>query len=178
MKKLWISLGLVLILVMVAVPVGAITWGQPDTKHTNVGAMVVDWPGYGPWQVCSGTLINPRVFLTAGHCTDGWEGTGVETFWVNFDQDALNADTLLEVEEVITHPEYWWGPTSNPHDVGILILAASRDHVRGRTSICSVRTPGPAQGLAAHVSEPGHGRWRHLWGRLGWACLLDGARRL
>jgi secreted trypsin-like serine protease len=124
MKKLWISLGLVLILVMVAVPVGAITWGQPDTKHTNVGAMVVDWPGYGPWQVCSGTLINPRVFLTAGHCTDGWEGTGVETFWVNFDQDALNADTLLEVEEVITHPEYWWGPTSNPHDVGILILAA------------------------------------------------------
>lgn len=123
MKKLWISLGLVLILVMVAIPVGAITWGQLDTEHTNVGAMVVDWPDYGPWQVCSGTLIHPRVFLTAGHCTEGWEGTGVETFWVNFDQDALNEATLLDVAQVITHPEYWWGPTSDPHDVGILILA-------------------------------------------------------
>lgn len=123
MKKLGISLGLVLILVMVAIPVGAITWGQLDTEHTNVGAMVVDWPDYGPWQVCSGTLIHPRVFLTAGHCTEGWEGTGVETFWVNFDQDALNEATLLDVAQVITHPEYWWGPTSDPHDVGILILA-------------------------------------------------------
>jgi secreted trypsin-like serine protease len=123
MKRLWISLSLVLILALVAVPAMAITWGEPDTEHTNVGAMVVDWPGYGPWQVCSGTLIHPRVFLTAGHCTSGWEGTGVETFWVNFDQDALNEDTLLEVQEVITHPDYWWGPTSNPHDVGALVLA-------------------------------------------------------
>jgi len=123
MKRVGTLVGLVLILSVMAVPVGAITWGQPDTEHTNVGAMVVDWPGYGPWQVCSGTLIHPRVFLTAGHCTEGWEGTGVETFWVNFDQDALNETTLLEVEEVITHPDYWWGPSSNPHDVGALILA-------------------------------------------------------
>jgi secreted trypsin-like serine protease len=123
MKRLWISLGVVLTLALMAVPAMAITWGEPDTEHTNVGAMVVDWPGYGPWQVCSGTLIHPRVFLTAGHCTSGWEGTGVETFWVNFDQDALNEDSLLEVQEVITHPDYWWGPTSNPHDVGALVLA-------------------------------------------------------
>jgi hypothetical protein len=25
----------------------------------------------------------------------------------------------------MTHPDYWWGPTSNPHDVGVLILAES-----------------------------------------------------
>jgi secreted trypsin-like serine protease len=122
MRKVGMLLGLVVVLA-VAAPVAAITWGQPDTVHTNVGAMVVDWPGYGPWQVCSGTLIHPRVFLTAGHCTSGWEGTGVETFWVNFDQHALNEGTLLEVEQVITHPDYWWGPNSNPHDVGVLILA-------------------------------------------------------
>lgn len=23
---------------------------------------------------------------------------------------------------MITHPDYVWGPTSNPHDVGILVL--------------------------------------------------------
>jgi hypothetical protein len=123
MKKLSVWIAVILILAVVAVPVGAITWGEPDTEHTNVGAMVVDWPDYGPWQVCSGTLIHPRVFLTAGHCTSGWEGTGVETFWVNFDPDALNSATLLEVEQVITHPDYWWGPMSNPHDVGALILS-------------------------------------------------------
>ena len=122
MKKLSLLLGLLLVLIMGVLPVAAITWGEPDTEHTNVGAMVVDWPGYGPYQVCSGTLIHPRVFLTAGHCTEGWEGTGVETFWVNFDQYALNEKTLLEVEEVITHPDYNWGPTSDPHDVGVLIL--------------------------------------------------------
>ncbi len=123
MKKRYGVIALLLMLAVTAMPALAITWGEPDTVHTNVGAMVVDWPGYGPYQVCSGTLVHPRVFLTAGHCTEGWEGTGVETFWVNFDQYALNEATLLEVKEVITHPDYNWGPTSNPHDVGVLILA-------------------------------------------------------
>jgi secreted trypsin-like serine protease len=125
MKRLSVLLGLLLVLTIGVLPVAAITWGEPDTEHTNVGAMVVDWPGYGPYQVCSGTLIHPRVFLTAGHCTEGWEGTGVETFWVNFDQYALNEKTLLDVEAVITHPDYNWGPTSDPHDVGVLILKKS-----------------------------------------------------
>lgn len=123
MRKLSLLVGLLLVLTVGVVPALAITWGEPDTEHTNVGAMVVDYPGYGPYQVCSGTLIHPRVFLTAGHCTEGWEGTGVETFWVNFDQYALNEKTLLDVEAVITHPDYNWGPTSDPHDVGVLILA-------------------------------------------------------
>jgi secreted trypsin-like serine protease len=122
-KKILVLFAVFVMLATMAIPAAAITWGEPDTEHTNVGAMVVDWPGYGPFQVCSGTLVHPRVFLTAGHCTEGWEGTGVETFWVNFDQDALNVGTLLDVTQVITHPDYWWGPTSNPHDVGALILA-------------------------------------------------------
>ena len=122
MRKRAILVALLLVLTVGVAPALAITWGQPDTEHTNVGAMVVDWPDYGPYQVCSGTLIHPRVFLTAGHCTEGWEGTGVETFWVNFDQYALNEKTLLDVEAVITHPDYNWGPTSDPHDVGVLIL--------------------------------------------------------
>jgi hypothetical protein len=29
-------------------PAMAITWGQRDSDDTNVGAMVVDWLGYGP----------------------------------------------------------------------------------------------------------------------------------
>jgi secreted trypsin-like serine protease len=122
MKKLSILLGVLLALVVGTLPVLAITWGEPDTTHTNVGAIVVDHPRYGPYQICSGTLIHPRVFLTAGHCTDAVQARGYETVWVNFDQNALNEGTLLDVEEVITHPDYNWGPQSNPHDVGVLIL--------------------------------------------------------
>lgn len=114
---------LLIALVVSISPVLAITWGQPDTEHDNVGAMVVDYPDYGPYQICSGTLIHPQVFLTAGHCTFDLEDYGITTVWVNFDEYALNSATLLDVAEVHTHPDYNFGPASNPYDVAALVLA-------------------------------------------------------
>jgi hypothetical protein len=50
-KKKALILGtLVLVLAVGAVPVAAITWGIPDTEHIQLGAMVVDWPDYGPYR--------------------------------------------------------------------------------------------------------------------------------
>ena len=122
MRGRTILLAVLLVLVVGVVPALAITWGEPDTEHTNVGAMVVELTSGGLLQTCSGTLVHERVFLTAGHCVTGWEGFPIEAFWVNFHQNALNEGTLLEVEELVPHPDYYWGPTSNPHDIGVLIL--------------------------------------------------------
>jgi secreted trypsin-like serine protease len=110
-------------------PAIAINWGQPDTGHANVGAIVVEIPGYGPYQLCSGTLIAPNVFLTAGHCTEAltsmllYLDLDVESVHVTFNQDALDEDEWLSVADFLSHPDYYWGPSSNPHDVGALILA-------------------------------------------------------
>jgi hypothetical protein len=50
---------------------GAITDGQPDGNgHPYVGLMVGQDSGGNPLWRCSGTLLSPTVYLTAGHCTE------------------------------------------------------------------------------------------------------------
>jgi secreted trypsin-like serine protease len=132
MKRMTMIVGVLVVLAVVALPAAAITWGDRDNdEHPNVGMISRPDP-YNPGKqrpLCSGTLIDPQVFLTAGHCTDYLKtliAAGqleVSQVKVSFDPDnALEAD-LLSVAEIITHPDYNWGPTSNPHDVGVLILA-------------------------------------------------------
>ncbi len=110
---------------VVAIPVQGITYGQPDTAHPFVGAIVVQ--GNAGWtsEFCSGTLIAPRVFLTAGHCTVAlWSYVShTSQVHVSFGDNVLDPATWHAVDEWITNPAYWWGPMSDPHDVGILVLS-------------------------------------------------------
>ena len=57
---------------LAAMPAHAITDGELDGKrHPNVGLMVALDSNGAPMSRCSGTLVSPRHFLTAGHCTYG-----------------------------------------------------------------------------------------------------------
>jgi Trypsin len=115
------------------VPAMAITGGGPDTTHTNVG-LVRFTTADGRFR-CSGTLIAPKVVLTAGHCTEG-PATNV---YVSFD-DALQPDPLQpgisDAEKAAREAHYitgtaypdpsWDGKLSFPkqHDQGVVVLAA------------------------------------------------------
>jgi secreted trypsin-like serine protease len=127
-------------------PVYAITgnWVE-DNEHPFVGlAVFYDANGDFIWR-CSGTLLDPYTFLTAGHCADT-EG-GAVTARIYFQQDAgANYDPATQVDPVTGYPEYCadgtlgvtcatvseghiynYGYTGsltlpNTHDVGLLIL--------------------------------------------------------
>src|SRR5688500_5690463 len=67
--RLGVAVAVAALLLAAAVPAFAITYGTPDgNAHPFVGSIVVDIPGQGLFQACSGTLIAANVFLTAAHC--------------------------------------------------------------------------------------------------------------
>jgi Trypsin len=120
-----------------AQPASAITDGQRDTVHTNVG-VVRFTTSEGRFR-CSGTLISPTVVLTAGHCT-GVDATHPATnVYVSFDTD-LPADPLApnitpaesaaRAAHYITgtaHPDPNWDgklSISKQHDQGVVVLDA------------------------------------------------------
>lgn len=76
------------LLLTAVVPAGAVTDGALDGDgHPYVGLMVAkDADGTPLWR-CSGTLLSPKLFLTAGHCTESPAASA--EIW--FDADVTDA---------------------------------------------------------------------------------------
>jgi secreted trypsin-like serine protease len=105
-KFLFAVFSVIVILAIAVSPVGAITgnWVE-DYEHPYVGLVVFyDADGEFIWR-CSGALLDPTTFLTAGHCAD--TGEGAVTARVYFQQDAgVNYDPATQVDPVSGYPEY------------------------------------------------------------------------
>src|SRR5215204_3837422 len=105
-KMLFAVFSVIAALAIAVSPAAAITgnWVE-DNEHPFVGLVVFyDAEGEFIWR-CSGTLLDPYTFLTAGHCADT-EG-GAVTARVYFQQDAgANYDPATQVDPVSGYPEY------------------------------------------------------------------------
>lgn len=97
--------------------------GTTDSGHPAVGLLYNSSQGY----LCSGTLIAPNVFLTAGHCTQ--PDSNAANYQVGGGTDPFNgADWVFDVSEVHTNPAY----NQNDFgigDTGILILTNGQGNV-------------------------------------------------
>lgn len=105
-----------------AASVGAITSGVPDgDAHPYVGIAV------SGDVFCSGTLLSPTVFLTAGHCTDAFASIGEPTF-VTVDP-AANPSSVYVTGTPHTEPGFFnvapkgvGVPASVGNDLGVVVL--------------------------------------------------------
>lgn len=116
--KARVALMLVL-LVVLAISAFAITFGQPDgTLHPYVG-LLIGHDAQGFFAICSGTLVAPTVFLTAGHCTDFLIQNNADTF-VSFANKSPFLATAIHGTPH-THPDFGQS-FPNTADVGVVVL--------------------------------------------------------
>ena len=108
----------------------AIINGEPDrgpNAHPYVGALV-SVPDSGEFKgqripVCSGTLISPRVFLTAGHCTDFLTKEDLPTY-VSFDPTYKPGASKVIKATPYTHPRFCSAAKEGcpRYDAGVVVL--------------------------------------------------------
>jgi V8-like Glu-specific endopeptidase len=115
MRRLMIAAAVVGLLSFAA-PAAAITYGTGDGNgHPNVGGLVASQAySDGTWIYCSGTLVAPRVFLTAAHCAEG------DRVRVTFDAAYQDGD---KVYEGTWHADPLYNAAqSDPHDIAVVVL--------------------------------------------------------
>jgi hypothetical protein len=121
-----------------AAPTAAIIGGDPDSgSHPYVGMTFDDHLS------CSGTLIAPTVFLTAGHCADFLKVPSLGPGWVTFQEDGQAFPEDVAVAQAFTYPGFCAdGGFTVPdcpgkgvlgfaqYDVGIVLLATPVEMAR------------------------------------------------
>ena len=108
--------------------------GTPTgNSYASVGALLHDVNGdgkiTGDEQDCTGSLIAPTVFLTAGHCIVFLPA--VTQFYVSFSPDLYASSfTYIAATGVVVDPQWGhdqsWGDVAKLHDLALLFLPRAR----------------------------------------------------
>lgn len=124
-RKVLVVLTVVALLAVTVVPALAITDGERDGEgHPYVGLMVAQDGSGNPLWRCSGTLLSPTLFLTAGHCTEA-PAAHVEIWFDDDVESGIPGNGYPNTGDVggtpYTHPQY------NPnafflYDLGVVVL--------------------------------------------------------
>lgn len=115
---------LITALLLIVTPLLAITYGSLDgNRHPNVGAWGFRFNGELV-KFCSGTLISPTVFLTAGHCTFFVQSLGITQAEVTFDS-TFSATSNFHIGTIHTHPDFKNVLGPDPADVGVIVFGES-----------------------------------------------------
>lgn len=154
-RKLALLASLIAVLALAASPAGAITGNYTDDNiHTYVALIAFYDKDDAFTHRCSGSLITPSVFLTAGHCTDASTGATHARLWFQQDAgvgfDGTNpAPSGYPVSSDVTSSHLFnFGfaddlPLPNLHDVGLVILnkpiaVGDEGYAGGLASLASV----------------------------------------
>jgi secreted trypsin-like serine protease len=142
--------------VALVVRVGAVTNGELDgNRHPAVLLLVMDVAGTPAFR-CSGTLLSPTVFLTAGHCAgEPGEFSGMRVFTESDVQNGNNnypnaGRNSVEAVTWSAHPLF----TENAfflHDVGVVVLQKPVKLPRG-SSFGALPAVGELDGLQPRAS--------------------------
>jgi hypothetical protein len=139
----------------------AITNGTPDgTAHPYVGALLAQQAfSDGTWEECTGTLIAPKVFLTAEHCDEG-----VARVAVTFDSSYDSSTGTTYWGTWHGDPGYRGNATGDPHDIAVVVLdkaprgiAPARLPKLGQLETLQGGDPIVAVGYGAQSVTSGHG---------------------
>jgi V8-like Glu-specific endopeptidase len=112
---------------LTSAPASAVTDGEQDgDAHPYVGLMVAQDADGAPLWRCSGTLISPTLFLTAGHCTEA--PAAKVALWFDADMQTNSAAKGYPFVGTASgtphaHPQY--DPNAfTRYDVGVVVLDA------------------------------------------------------
>lgn len=128
MKKLSVLLVALAAALALASPAGAITRGGTldGQAHPYVGVMVAKGADGAPLWRCSGTLVSPTVYVTAGHCTETpavtaevWFETTLEPDRAAFGWPDQGATSVTGT--TYTHPLYETDAFYR-YDLGVVVL--------------------------------------------------------
>lgn len=102
-----------------AFPWNLIIGGRVETGYPAVGAFLEE----GRW-FCTGTVVAPRVVLTAAHCLNEFQGPEDLEFFLGDDANLPDAGRRIPIASLHVHPDY--ARTENA-DIAVALLAEDAD---------------------------------------------------